>query len=221
MNVLFILGAGASVDSGLPTYRGKGGVYEKVGDPSQELSIGAWIRNPQRVWDILIPLVKKAREVKPGPTYQKIEELAKTHNVYIYTQNVDGLAKKVCDKVWEMHGNLGTMRCEKCNLSYDLDPYALTCDQCLSLCKPNIVLFNEGITQNFFTEKHFKYVIVMGTTLQFPYLTVLKKKYKQKGAKVIHINPDPFYSTTIGLPKNEEWLETTCTEGLDMVFKET
>lgn len=198
--ILFITGAGASVDSGLPTYRGKGGVYEGGGNPEDDLSISVWEKYPQTTWTRLKPLVAEARKATPGPTYEMIEKIGQMYATTIYTQNVDGFSKKVCGDVWEMHGNLETMDCERCREIFPLDHEKPECPQCDKLCKPNIVFYGEGIRYK--TSHHglnyFKTALVIGTTLQFEYLQKMINTLKSKGCTVIHINPDPAYSVGKG-----------------------
>lgn len=198
--ILFITGAGASVDSGLRTYRGKGGIYEGGGNPANDLHITTWRNDPLRTWNTLKPLVKAVRENKPGPTYELMKEIAKEHEIMIFTQNVDGYSKTVCDRVWEMHGNLETMECEECGKVYKLDEDDHICKKCNVRCKPNIVFYGEDIKHSplmyYSGKSDFKTVIVIGTTLQFPYLERMIDKYKSGGALVIHINPDDKYPFT-------------------------
>lgn len=214
--ILFITGAGASVDSGLRTYRGMGGVYESGGNPEDDLSINTWDDNPESTWNTLKPLVASVREAKPGPTYKMLREICKTYKCSIFTQNVDGFAKDVCTSVWEMHGNLMTMTCEQCHKTINLDHENPKCENCNNLCKPNIVFYGEDIRINTTRKspKHFKTVIVIGTTMQFQYLHQMIKDAKGKGARIIHINPDPNY--TIG--HGEILLRMPSESGLKFLF---
>lgn len=193
--ILFLTGAGASVDSGLRTYRGPGGIYDETnkGNPAQDLSIDTWRTEPSRTWRTLNPLVKAVNSNKPGPTYQLIKQIAEKYEVSIHTQNVDGYSKTVCDDVWEMHGNIRMMWCEKCRTEYELDEENPICKKCSQYCKPNIVFYGEDIRPYYQNNKRFKTVIVIGTTLQFRYLENMIAKYKQKGALIVHINPSPDY----------------------------
>ena len=216
--ILFLTGAGASVDSGLRTYRGAGGIYEEAGgDPQEDLSIDTWWSHPERTWSTLKPLVKAVKEHEPGPTYQLIKEIGKTYNITIHTQNVDGYSRQVCDNVWEMHGNVKTMWCDKCRKEYELnedDPKCLKCDK---LCKPNIVFYGENIRPyGALNYKKYKTVIVIGTTLQFPYLRNMISDYKQKGTLIVHINPADDYSEMV--KGGEMWYKMKSERGLKKLF---
>lgn len=217
-SILFITGAGASADSGLPTYRGKDGVYENGGCAEIDLGIKMWKKNPHRVWEILYPLIIKVQHLENkvnskigksveeglkqiGKTYQLMYKLSEGHVTQIYTQNIDGFSNFVCDDVWEMHGNLETAHCEHCEKdvfigsynSYTFGDLAQKCKVCYSVLKPNIVFYGEDIRDRPFRKRFFDNVIVIGTTLQFHYLKNMIVEHKSRGAKIIHINPDKQY----------------------------
>lgn len=251
-SIFFILGAGASVDSGLPTYRGENGIYEKsVSKPEKILSPKTINDNPQIVWDFLENLYNKIKQCSPGPTYSKLSEISKKYpDSFILTQNIDGYAKTVNVPVVEMHGNYSTaycMSCRKINDIIDLSqqrlkqsnsddllpdefisnndisekiifPNQMKCP-CGGWYRPNVVLFEENLPKREvdFTYKLLrmrpKYVVIIGTSMQFPYLRVFINKAKSKGSKVIHINPDTQYASEV--KKNEIWIKKLASEGLD------
>jgi len=212
--ILFITGAGASVDSGLKTYRGEGGLYEgSERSPAEDLSIGTWRVHPEKTWKTLRSLIKKSKGCKPGPTYQILKKVAKEKDIQIWTQNVDGLSLTVGCPVWELHGNIRTMRCEKCVKEVPLDEDNPKCE-CGRLCKPDIVLYGENIKEKTGSLMYFNTVIVIGTTLQFPYLLNMIEYQESHGAKVIHINPDPNYQA----PKRHEFLCMKSEDGLNELF---
>lgn len=213
--ILFLTGAGASVDSGLRTYRGPGGVYEETdGDPQEDLSIDTWRTHPERTWSTLKPLIKAVKEHTPGPTYQLIKEIGKRYSVSIHTQNVDGYSRQVCDDVWEMHGNIRTMWCKKCRKEYELNEHEPKCVKCGEYCKPNIVFYGENIRPFNMNYKRYKTVVVIGTTLQFPYLQNMIFEYKQKGAQIVHINPADNYS----VGNNEILMKMKSDRALKLLF---
>jgi NAD-dependent deacetylase len=212
--ILFITGAGASVDSGLGTYRGEGGLYESEGNPADDLSIDTWRENPEKTWKTLNPLIKSIKSNKPGPTYEIIKKIAKEKRVHIWTQNVDGYSFYTGAAVWEMHGNVRLMKCEICNFELPLNEDKPFCSKCNCLCKPNIVFYGEDIRERqYLLSDRFKTVIVIGTSLQFPYLLNLITDYSYN-ARVIHINPDPDYVK----PSSHEWLCMTSENGLKEIF---
>ncbi len=227
VEIFFILGAGASRDSDLPTYRGPEGFYtDKDEDPSDVLNPWILKNDPMKVWDFITPLYQKIKDVKnhPGPTYQILKKIGsddRFEGSFILTQNVDGLALSTNLPVIEIHGNMRKMWCMECGLVKDVNLGNLFCD-----CKqgnngyfrPDIVLFNEPLSK-YECEKVYrlikgrpKYVVIVGTTLQFPYLRHLIGKAKKYGGKVVHINPDDNYKPNIR--NNEEWIKENSEDGL-------
>lgn len=215
----FILGAGASFDSGLPTYRGPEGIYNEDIDPAEILSAAAPLEG---IWDFLAPLYQKITESSPGPTYQKMKKLAKMYpDSFILTQNIDGHALTVGLPVVEIHGSWKTMSCIKCKMEVSTDLNKRTCD-CGGAFRPDIVLYNEKLPPNKVNElykllnRRPSWVVIVGTTLQFPYLRTYIEKAKQRGSRVLHINPDEAYSAKV-MPR-ELWHKAPSEEGLQKIL---
>lgn len=217
--ILFITGAGASVDSGLNTYRGKNGLYTNTDvSPEENLSLNTWMVEPERTWETLSELINLIKTNQPGETYEILKQINEMYKIAIYTQNIDGYSHYACKNVHELHGHINTMYCKKCRNIYTMDHENPMCISCMIFCKPNIVLYGEPIRAIPANLKcAYKTIIVLGTTLQFQYLRNIIKKYKLKGAKIIHINPDPNYSKMI--KKNEDWLQMNSAEGLIHLFE--
>lgn len=215
-DIFFILGAGASVDSGLPTYRGPNGLYQNK-KPYQILDF--YNSNLSEIWDFLKPLYLQIYESTPGPTYTLIKEIGQTHlQSFIFTQNIDMMVRSTGIPYVEMHGDAQFMKCNSCKTKELVNLEDPKCPQCGILCRPNVVLFNEDLPEEkvrhtFKTLKRpFKYVCIVGTSMQFPYLTAFIHKAKHRGAKVVHINPDPSYRSNV--QKNEIWIQKNAAEGL-------
>ena len=219
IRLAFLLGAGASVDSGLPTYRGLGGLYNQ-GDiqPEKLLTPSSFRHDPQRVWEFLLPLYHKYKEIKPGPTYQQLDKLTKKYPSFILTQNVDGFIKDLIAHSVELHGNMQYAHCPSCGYKEQVVSEPPKCTKCDKLMKPNIVLFGESLNHrdielaSKFIKSRPTYFIIVGTGLHFPYLRNLVNRAKHRGAKVIHINPDPNYGSNVKL--NEEWIKADSYSGL-------
>lgn len=207
MNTLFILGAGASVDSGLPTYRGTDAEPEKYLSATGPLD---------QVWEFLRPLYELIARESPGPTYQLLKRFQSST---ILTQNVDGYADSTGLPVIELHGNWKTMRCCRCQQVKETDLDQRDCS-CGGTFRPEIILYGEALDAKKSAEvrtlinRGLKEVIVVGTSLQFGYLKNYIARAKMKGAKIIHINPDPDYQPLVG--RNEVWMQTTAAEGLEL-----
>lgn len=108
--VLAITGAGISAASGLPTYRGAGGVYEDNPTLPEFLSAAGWERTPEAVWDYVNQLRVLAAPAKPNDAHRVLarwETERRFANFLIATQNVDGLHQAAgSDRVTELHGSL-------------------------------------------------------------------------------------------------------------------
>ena len=134
------------------------------------------------------------------------------------TQNIDGYASKIKNiPIIEIHGNHEFMSCIECCTQYKSNPDDFMC-KCGSPCRPDVVLYGEDLPdkkvhQTYkLLKRKYKYIMIIGTSLQFPYLREFINKAKQKGAKVIHINPDEDYSSNVR--DGEIWLRCDATTGL-------
>ncbi len=206
--VLFLLGAGASVDSGLRTYRGGNSKYYNFDeeDPkANPLHVSALCSKERMVkmWEHLEPIVKDIPN-EPGPTYQRIKEIAANHDhCMIATQNIDGLALKLGlrDSVVELHGTLSVMQCQACHARVVFKMGDYTCPECDGMRFPDIVLFGEAIPEwrldkvnRFIKKRKPSAVYVIGSSMRFPYLfSILRNAKTRAGSQIIHVNPDPEY----------------------------
>ena len=248
--MLVILGAGASSDSGLPTYQ------NSTVKPDTVLNRLTLSRDPARVWSFLSPLLQP---VTPGPTYQALKLYMELTGLYddqimVVNQNVDGLATLyLSGQVMEIHGNVHRSSCLSCDwfgptndlVSKKLDVIDIEtqaddmethlCPKCNRTCRPDIVLYRETPLCQEAIMKFIKTqitasseVLVIGTSLQLPYLRVWINKAKQRGTSVIHLNTDPNYNDQYWEAKpygrggkyrslvgrGERWLKVEDTKGL-------
>ena len=151
---LFVLtGAGISAESGLATFRGKGGLWhghrvEEVASPE------AWERDPELVWNFYSMRRKGALAVKPNPAHLALAKLEQRlgERFFLCTQNVDQLHERAGSKrLVHMHGELFRSRCESCDAEPfdDENLYESLADiprcRCGGRIRPNIVWFGEVI----------------------------------------------------------------------------
>jgi NAD-dependent deacetylase len=115
---IFILaGAGVSAESGIPTFRGMGGLWrsyriEEVASPE------AWHRDPRLVWEFYSMRRRVALPAKPNPAHLAIATLqdALQERLFVCTQNVDNLHEQAGSRnVVHMHGELFKSRCDTCS----------------------------------------------------------------------------------------------------------
>jgi NAD-dependent deacetylase len=218
---LIILGAGASKDSGLKTYRGKddGSLYQHVSSPEELLHCGKLYDRDdrQRMLDFLQPLALDIERCEGiGPTYETLREYAE--GGCVITQNVDGLAKTafegVAYSIIEAHGNLSDpFACFDCGAPHSPCFDADVLCPCGGFLVPGILLFGQDLPEykvrefnTYIKRNHPKTVLVVGTSMMFPYLRHIISTAKHYGARVIHVNPDEDYSHNVR--KGEEWVKT-------------
>ncbi len=115
--VFILTGAGLSAESGIPTFRGSGGLWrnyrmEEVASPE------AWQRDPRLVWEFYSLRRRVARAAKPNPGHFALAELERAlgDRLFVVTQNVDDLDEQAGSRrVIHMHGELWKSRCDRCD----------------------------------------------------------------------------------------------------------
>ncbi len=147
--VVVLTGAGISAESGIPTFRDAGGLWEGY-DVTEVASPEGWGKNPELVLDFYNQRRKKALQVLPNPGHKFIADLEEYFEVVVITQNVDDLHEKAMStKVIHLHGNLFQSRSTlDQNLIYDIEGWELNYgDKCErgSQLRPNIVWFGEMV----------------------------------------------------------------------------
>jgi NAD-dependent protein deacetylase/lipoamidase len=149
--VFILTGAGVSAESGIPTFRGVGGLWrnyriEEVASPH------AWARDPALVWEFYSIRRKVAAGAKPNPAHFALAELEKGvgERLFLCTQNVDNLHEQAGSKrVTHMHGELFKSRCDSCRRSPFADerlyepPTAIPRCNCGGQIRPHICWFGE------------------------------------------------------------------------------
>jgi len=206
-SILFITGAGVSADSGLPTYRGIGGLYEQEetdeGIPIEAALSGAMFRrNPALTWKYIHQIERSCRDAGANRAHHAIAELERRfERVWILTQNVDGLHHAAGSRnVIDIHGDVHRLVCTRCGhrwrvrsyLGLDIPP---SCPECASLVRPEVVLFGEMLpldrTRVLQTElaRGFDAVFSIGTTSVFPYIAQPVLDARRRGRLTVEINP--------------------------------
>jgi NAD-dependent deacetylase len=194
-------GAGISVESGVPSFRGENGIWSKY-DP-QTLELGFFYSNPLESWKVIREIFylyfSEARANKAHIALAGLEE--KGIVKCVITQNIDNLHQQAGSKtVHEFHGNSQKLVCTRCGNHYTpseinfdiLPPY---CKKCDGLIKPDFIFFGENIPAEAYqfsiaAAGNADLVLVIGSTgevmpaAQIPYIA------KQNGAKIIEVNPE-------------------------------
>ncbi|HEY5692816.1 MAG TPA: Sir2 family NAD-dependent protein deacetylase, partial [Cyclobacteriaceae bacterium] len=104
--LVVLTGAGVSAESGIPTFRDAGGLWEQY-DVMDVATPEAWQKNPTLVLDFYNQRRKKALEVTPNKAHQLLAELENSFDVTIITQNIDNLHERAgSTNVVHLHGSL-------------------------------------------------------------------------------------------------------------------
>lgn len=206
-SVLFITGAGISADSGLPTYRGIGGLYEQEetddGIPIEAALSGAMFqRNPALTWKYIHQIESSCRNAGPNRAHAVIAQLeSRFDRVWTLTQNVDGLHHVAgSTQVIDIHGDVHSLVCTRCIHRWRVASYAglsipPSCPECDSLVRPEVVLFGEMLPYDrtrMLQEQlmqGFDAVISIGTTSVFPYIAQPVVDARRRGMLSVEINP--------------------------------
>jgi len=190
-------GAGISAESGIPTFRSKGGLWEKY-DPTVYASIEVFRKDPSKYWEIRGEFIKNYDRYQPNAAHRALRELEKMGIVrQVITQNIDGLHKKAgSENVIEIHGSLREIYCLQCNKEYlaprvpeGSPPYCA----CGGVLKPNTVLFGEqlpplALEKASLEPRTCEIMLVIGTSAVVYPAASLPSIAKQHGAKIIEIN---------------------------------
>ena len=196
--IVFVTGAGISSESGIPTFRGKEGLWRKY-DPMQLATIDAFYENPSLVWEWYEERRKNILAAKPNAGHFAIAELAKHKDVVILTQNIDGLHQRAGSKnVLELHGSIIRIKCTSCdfndNITKPFDELPPKC-KCGKILRPDVVWFGEGLPQDVWSDaithaQSCDVMIIAGTSLVVSPANTLPLYAKQNGAVLIEINPE-------------------------------
>jgi len=157
-SLVFFTGAGISAESGISTFRGKDGIWNKL-RPEELANFNAFMKNPDMVWEWYQYRRKIINDSHPNPGHVAIAEFENYYDhVAVVTQNVDNLHGRAgSKKIFELHGNIERNFCVKCRTFYNSADYHFTdaapkCDKCGGLVRPDVVWFGEMLPQDVFSE---------------------------------------------------------------------
>ncbi|MBU2490943.1 MAG: NAD-dependent deacylase [Proteobacteria bacterium] len=197
-----LTGAGVSVESGIPPFRGKGGLWERF-DPMEVAHIDAFMRNPARVWDLLLrEMHHLLNRVRPGTSHQGLARLEEAGYLStVITQNVDGLHQAAGNTdVIEFHGSFARQLCLDCGKQIpttlvSLETLPPRCS-CGGILRPDCVFFGEmippqALERSFQLAEACNLMLVVGTSAVVQPVASLPGVAKSTGAKVVEINQEP------------------------------
>ena len=211
-HVVALVGAGMSVESGIPPFRGPGGIWTKYG-ASTSLNYQTFLGDPAAWWKNRL-----CDEVAPGnPTYEMkiaVDEanpnsghyaLAELERIgilkYTITQNVDNLHRRAGSvNVAEIHGNRTKLRCLGCGVRVPRNGFSLEqtppiCSQCGGIIKIDSVMFGEPIPKDVMAEsldqiQKCDCMLMIGTSGTVKPAASFPIAARDKGARLVEINPD-------------------------------
>ncbi|PIE83543.1 MAG: NAD-dependent protein deacylase [Candidatus Contendobacter odensis] len=204
--LLFITGAGISADSGLPTYRGIGGLYNNQTTEENipietALSGSMFASNPAITWKYLHQIEQACRGARFNEAHTIIANMQDHFEVCVLTQNIDGFHRDAGSRnLIEMHGDIHDLYCTQCDYTATVPDYTNlqippACPHCKALVRPRVTLFDETLPsdaiQHFYREldQGFDLVFSIGTTSIFPYIAGPVVQASQTGVPTVEINP--------------------------------
>ena len=197
-SVFVLTGAGMSAESGLPTFRGAGGLWQQ--HRVEELaSPQGFAKDPRLVWRWYNERLRAHRRAEPNAGHRALAELENcTADFTLATQNVDSLHVRAGSRgVLELHGHLREARCTKCSATFPLDdglPENALDHACGGRFRPQVVWFGEALPQAIWERAAFAatradVVLVVGTSAQvYPAASLA---FANDAAFVVEINPEP------------------------------
>ena len=203
--VVFFTGAGMSKESGIPTYRGKGGTWEEYNYKDYACE-SAFKKNPDHVLDFHELRRKEAKSCEPHVGHQVVSSVEKNHSdVTIVTQNIDGMHQRAgSNNVIELHGSLWRVRCGCSGTREDMgETYEYRkCPKCSNWLRPDIIWFEDMLDHEVYTKStdiisNSDLFISIGTSALVYPAAGLPMTAKMNGARCIEINIDQTEISTL------------------------
>lgn len=205
--VVALVGAGISVESGIPPFRGPGGLWTKHGEPPMD-GYQRFLADPATWWterlsdrDSLSGLMQATDDRKPNPAHHALADMERTGLLHhVITQNIDNLHQEAGSRaVTEIHGNRLKLRCIACGARFAVEEFRVDeipprCPHCLGIVKTDIVMFGEPIPDDALQscEYHTRLcdcMLLVGTSAvvypaaEFPIIAL------RRGASLVEVNP--------------------------------
>jgi NAD-dependent deacetylase len=199
--VVVLTGAGISAESGVPVFRGDGGLWRQF-RPEQLATPEAFRRQPELVWEWYLWRRARIAEAQPNAGHHTIARWQRQRpGVTLLTQNVDGLhARAGSPQPIELHGNLWRVRCAaNCGVTASDDPMAAPRERlrcaCGSWLRPDVVWFGEALDANTMdtalaAAESADVVVVVGTSAVVYPVAALPQIAKRRRARIVEINVD-------------------------------
>jgi NAD-dependent deacetylase len=203
---LALTGAGVSAESGIPTFRGEGGLWSRY-DPVKVASIDTFLKDPAAYWKVSKERGPAVLAARPNPGHLALAALEQAgHLVGVVTQNTDGLHQDAGSRrVIELHGSGRVVQCLDCGtrekradvqarLDVEMPPRCRTCGGVF--LKPTVVLFGEAmpipaVEEAFALARAADVMLVVGSSLVVYPAAHVPLKAVESGAALIVVNAEP------------------------------
>jgi len=197
--IVAFTGAGISVSSGIPSFRGDEGIWEKYNPESLEINF--FLNNPKSSWNVIKELFyHKFANANPNPAHFALFHLERSRTLRsIITQNIDNLHFLAGNKnIFEFHGNSRELVCMNCkeiflkeqiNLSQEIP----SCPKCKGLLKPNFTFFGEDINTKVYNgamreAQMADTFLIIGTSGKVMPASIIPHTAKEYGSIIVEIN---------------------------------
>jgi NAD-dependent deacetylase len=201
--VVVLTGAGMSAESGVPTFRGPGGLWRNY-RPEDLATPEAFARDPATVWEWYAWRREKVALCQPNAAHRALVDIEKHVGqgaFTLITQNVDGLHEAAGSRhMLRLHGSLWSMRCTREGTRFadrrvPLGEIPPRCQQCGELLRPDVVWFGETLDPEilqaaFDASQRARTLIVIGTSALVQPAASLPLVAKRNGARLVEVNPD-------------------------------
>lgn len=204
-SIVAFTGAGCSAESGIPTYRGKGGLWTKY-DPNKYANIQYFIQDPSYYWNFFREVrYTTLMEAKPNQGHLALAELERMGKLKsVITQNIDGLHQEAgSSTVIELHGTTRVIHCMNCPREYTAEEvFAIlqteippSCPECKGSLRPAVVFFGEPLNPQILDmayeeAENCDFFLVAGSSLVVYPAADIPMSAKQQGAPLAIINID-------------------------------
>ncbi len=202
-HAVFFGGAGVSTDSGIPDFRGTGGLYDNDLNNEYYLSRDCLCHEPERFYEFFRRNMV-FRDALPNSTHKTLAELEKRGLIKsVITQNIDGLHQAAgSERVIELHGTADRFYCTKCRRAYGRS--ALTesadvpvCVDCGGIIRPDVVLYGERLDGFTFADaaseiKKADVLIACGSSLRVDPAASLVRDFGGEHLIIVNLSPTPY-----------------------------
>lgn len=205
-HAISLVGAGISVESGIPPFRGPGGLWTRLGEPSAS-QWDEFMRDPRAWWRQRMMAQQRGEmahwdEAKPNAAHYALAELEALGIVkHVVTQNIDNLHQLAGTKsITEFHGNRFKLRCIRCHERYERGDFELSpdeppaCKSCGGIVKSDTVMFGEPIPRYAIARaldeaRRADAILIIGTSAVVYPAAELPLHVLRRGGRLIEVNP--------------------------------